>query len=419
MLGVVAAVLREHGANGWLVGGSVRDRQLGRSSPDIDVVVTGDARAIARDVAAKLRVPWFTLSTEFRAYRVVGETAHVDVAAVRGGDILADLGERDFTVNAMAMALGQEGVLGHPIDPFAGLADLRAMRLRAVSERVFSDDPLRLMRAVRFAHDFGLRFDPALQAAIREQAAEIRRAAPERTLTEMTLTLDAGRAGDAARLWGDLGLLQALLPEIAQLDINPMYALLDRLETLLAGLGKGSLATPDELTARMAEPVDGAFSRATALRMAGLLKGVDPAEAPKIGRRLRLSSAMMSLVGTAARMARWGASPATLSARRPGREAVLFLWAAVPWEPEVILLAEAAGKGAGATHGLMDVWAERGSSGVPGFPFDGEDLMRELRLGPGPLLGGALRAARLAWEAGDAISAEQVLDVARAALAES
>ena len=214
MLGVVAAVLREHDAQGWLVGGSVRDRELGRFSPDIDVVVTGDACAISRGVARSLGVPWFALSDEFRAYRVVGEASHVDVAAVRGGDILTDLGERDFTVNAMALPIGDGGSLGDLIDPFAGLADLRAMRLRAVSERVFSDDPLRLMRAARFAHVFGLQFDPTLRQAVHKQAAEIERAAPERTLTEMILTLDAGRAGDAVRLWEGLGLLRALVPEV-------------------------------------------------------------------------------------------------------------------------------------------------------------------------------------------------------------
>ena len=423
MLGVVwQRPLREHDAQGWLVGGSVRDRQLGRFSPDIDVVVTGDACAISRALARALGAPWFTLSDEFCAYRVVGETSHVDVAAVRGGDILADLGQRDFSVNAMALPIGEGGTLGEVIDPFAGLADLRAMRLRAVSERVFSDDPLRLMRAARFAHVFGLLLDPPLRQAVWDQAAQIREAAPERTLTEMILTLDAGRAGDAVRLWDGLGLLRAVLPEVGgQGDIVALCASLDRLEGLLAGPASMFPVGGHAVSARLDEPVDGAFARPTALRLAGLLRDVDPGRAPQVGRRLKLSSLMMSLVETAARMARWGPLPAVApSAARPGHEAVSFLWAAAPWEPEVILLAEAAQEGDPRTTGaLLAAWAARASSGVPCLPFDGDDLMRELGLEPGPRLGNALRAARLVWEAGEATTTGQALAAARAALGES
>lgn len=418
MLEAVATALSEHGSAGWLVGGSVRDRELGRLSPDIDVVVTGDACAIARNLAKRLGVPWFTLSEEFRAYRVVGDTAHVDVAAVRGGDILTDLGERDFTVNAMAMPVGEGGTLGAVVDPFAGLSDLRAMRLCAVSERVFSDDPLRLMRAARFAHVFGLSPESALVAAIQAQAGEIRRAAPERTLTEMILTLDAGRSGDAVRLWDELGLLGALLPEFGVVDHGHLFLSLDRLEALLADPGRASRVAAGALAVRMADPVDGASGRATAMRLACLLRGVAPDRAAKVGRRLRLSSAMVSLVNTAARMAGWGPVPTALSTGQPGREAVLFLWAAAPWEPEVILLAEvAAAAGEAATAGLLEAWAARDSVGAPGLPFDGEDLMEELLLEPGPRLGQALRAARLAWESGEALTREEALVAARAAVA--
>lgn len=107
-----------------------------------------------------------------------------------------------------------------------------------------------------------------------------------------------------------------------------------------------------------------------------------------------------------------------MSTGQPGREAVLFLWAAAPWEPEVILLAEvAAAAGEAATAGLLEAWAARDSAGVPGLPFDGEDLMEELLLEPGPRLGQALRAARLAWESGEALTREEALVAARAAVA--
>ncbi len=420
MLGAVAAALQERKAEGWLVGGSVRDRELGRFSPDIDVVVTGDASAISREAARRLGLPWFTLSEEHRAYRVVGEHDHLDVAAARGGDIQSDLAERDFTINAMARPIGAGGALGGLIDPHGGLPDLRAGRLAAVSAHIFSDDPLRLMRAARFSHVFNLDIDAGLRAAVRAQAAQIVQAAAERTAAEMVLTLDAGRAGDAARLWHDLGLLHALLPEAGAGDgtvpsrpaPDALFAALDRLEESLANGGIPA--------ARLEQSVDGAFSRATALRLAGVLAGVPAEKIGRVARRLKLSSPMMSFLATAARMSGWGALPSVTPAPdRPGREAVLFLWAAAPWEPEVLVLATAADGGAtttAAAQALLETWQVREAPGARHLPFDGNGLMSELGLDPGPRLGAALRAARLSWEAGEAGTAEEALAAARAAL---
>ena len=426
MLAAVAAVLRGHGAEGWLVGGSVRDLRLGRESPDIDVVVTGDARAIARDVARELGLPWFALSERHGAFRVVGEQAHVDVAALRGGSIEADLAERDFTVNAMAMAVGAEGRLGDLVDPFGGLGDLTLRRLTAVSEGIFSDDPLRLMRAARFAHVLGLTLDPALREAVQVQVGHLKRAAPERVATEMILTLDAGRAGGAARLWQELGLLQALVPEVAGRGRQgALFAFMDRLEEEVAEVATGSCGAAAVLEKRMANPIDGVVKRRTALRFAGLLHGVSAGEAQQIGRRLRLSGAMISLLETAAKTDRSGPLPKVAAGPGPGREAVLFFWTSAPWEPEVILLATVAasadrgpsgGSDEAGPRALMDAWAELARAGAPPLPFDGVALMGELGLEPGPLLGKALRAARLAWEAGEATSAEQARAAALAAL---
>ena len=408
-LAATAAVVRAQGAEGWLVGGSVRDRELGRFSPDLDVVVTGDAYAVARGLSRALDLPWFALSQKHGAFRVVGESVHVDVAAVRGGGILADLGERDFTINAMALPL--EG--GELIDPFGGLSDLRERRLRAVSDHIFDDDPLRLMRTARFAHVLTLDLDPALSAAVRQQVGDVRLAAAERVATEMILTLDAGRSGDAARLWDDLGLLRAVAPESALGAAESRTRLLDRLEQSLSAPAGAFPEAGESLARRLTSAVDGAIGRSTAVRLAGLFRATDPAGAAGLARRLRLSHSVMTLVEKAARMARWGELPAVLPGGGPGREAVEFLWAAAPWEAEVILLAAA--DGAAGAEALMSLWARRDGGDTPRLPFDGDGLMEELALEPGPRLGAALRAARLAWEAGEATTTEQALAAALAA----
>jgi tRNA nucleotidyltransferase/poly(A) polymerase len=423
MLRTVASVLDEHGAEGWLVGGTVRDRELGRYSPDIDLAVAGDTLSIAKAVARALGAPWFTLSEPHQAYRVVGKSGHVDLATVRGRGIVDDLAERDFTVNAIAVPAGG----GEVIDPLGGLADLKARRLVAVSARIFRDDPLRLMRAARFGHVLGLALDPGLERAVQAQAAEVKRAAPERVAAEMVLTLAAGRAGAAARLWRHLGLLEMVLPELA--PPGSVFERLDRLEEILADIDGWFPEVTPMLEQRLRRPVDGAVERSVALRLACLLDELSPAEALEAGRRLRLSSALVSLLETAARLAavpgsrRLPALRAVGSTGAPGRAAVLFLWAAAPWEPETILLAAAAAPEGSdqlrVAGDLLTIWGARVSRGAPPLPFDGVALMVELDLAPGPQLGEALRAARLAWEAGEATTSEEALAAARKALAEA
>jgi poly(A) polymerase len=147
----------------WLVGGSVRDLLTGRPVTDVDLVVADDPGQAARALAREVGGAPFPLSERHGAWRVVRADVTVDVARCRGGSIEADLGERDFTVNAIALPL--EG--GDPVDPFGGRADLAAGVLRLVSDRVFDDDPLRLLRLPRIAHELGLRIDAGALARAR------------------------------------------------------------------------------------------------------------------------------------------------------------------------------------------------------------------------------------------------------------
>ncbi len=209
MLEAVAHILRRRRTQGWLVGGTVRDRESGGGSPDLDVVVADDPAAVAREIAGRLDSPWFALSARHGAYRVMGAEGHVDVAGIRGNGILDDLAQRDFTINAMAVPVDAPWGAGDRIDPFGGWTHLHEKRLVAVSDRIFIDDPLRLVRAARFCHVLGLHLDPSLEVLLRSQAAVLLRAAPERVATEMALTLSGGSSAGAFRLWAELGLVGA------------------------------------------------------------------------------------------------------------------------------------------------------------------------------------------------------------------
>src|SRR5215203_4548755 len=143
----VAVVQRALGeaAGVWIVGGAVRDAALGEEVRDLDLAVEGDPRPAARAIASELGDHAFELSAEFQTWRVVSRQHgwQVDLTALRGGGIEADLAERDFTIGAVAVPLGD----GEAIDPYDGLADLDARILRVVGDRSFLGDPLRLLRA--------------------------------------------------------------------------------------------------------------------------------------------------------------------------------------------------------------------------------------------------------------------------------
>ena len=429
---VIAQVVKRRGLQAWLVGGSVRDRALGREAPDLDVVVTAEALGVTREVAKRVQAPWFVLSDRHHAYRIVRPGGCIDIALLRGSSIEEDLSLRDFTINAIAVVLPDQEI----VDPFQGLRHLRERRLVAVTDRIFEDDPLRLMRAARFVHVLGFALDPCLDSLLRSQVSLLAGAAPERVAAELVLTLREGRSAAALALWRDLGLLEQFLPESpAVRNPSPTAEVLACLEDMLA-CPKGWF--PDEhrvIRERMGVPVDGAVERPVALRLAALLVGAAPEEAACAGERLRLSGDLTSLLVCAARFLgnRAWLDGLTKDLGRPlstpGRDVTLFFWKTKPWEMEVLLLAaacESAAAGQGNTQlklslirWLLSVWAWRTRGEIRSLPVDGKILMREFELLPGPLVGELLREIRLAWEAGEISTYKEAVQVARSYLSKA
>ena len=302
------------GEEAYVVGGAVRDDLLGRPLVDLDVAVR-DAPGAARKFARRTGGSPFALSDRWGAWRVVLDQGRtVDFTPLRDG-IEGDLATRDFTVNAIAVPLAG----GAAIDPFGGLADLEARLLRAVSPRIFENDPLRLLRAARLEDELGFRLDPETEGLAREHAALVTRPAGERILGEL-LRLSAR----GYRRLEELGLLAPLGGSLERLDRARTPD-----ERLVAVFGErlGGLPVPTELRrfarvlVRAERPPDDSprsihrFRRATepwaleALRFAGAeeleeavvrARAADPAEpllrgdelelppGPEIGRLLEL-----------------------------------------------------------------------------------------------------------------------------------
>src|SRR5688572_30089850 len=186
----------------WVVGGAVRDELLLRPVLDVDVACA-EPREAANRFARRFGGSVFPLSERHGAWRVVvdGVDETVDFTPV-GDGINADLATRDFTFNAIAVHVRT----GAAHDPHDGRADLEAGVIRAVSESIFVDDPLRLLRAVRFEDELGFRLDEHTETLLRAAAPLVTRPAGERVLAELErLSPAAYRRLDEVGLLAPLG----------------------------------------------------------------------------------------------------------------------------------------------------------------------------------------------------------------------
>jgi poly(A) polymerase len=203
----------------YLVGGAVRDALLERFSHDLDFVVAEQAIPLAFQVADSLGLPAYVLDRERDTGRVVlpDRVTTLDFACFRGEDLRADLRDRDFTINAMALPAA-EPIVEKLIDPCNGRADLTRHLIRQTHPLAIADDPIRALRAVRLA--VSLRFsltDETIRAAA-GAAALLSQVSAERIRDEslkLLMSLDPPQALDYLY---QLALLPVVLPEVAALD---------------------------------------------------------------------------------------------------------------------------------------------------------------------------------------------------------
>jgi len=203
----------------YIVGGAVRDAFLRRPIKDIDLTTAGDAVALARTIADRLRGDFYVLDAERGVGRAIIESQNgrllVDVSRMRGADLGDDLADRDFTVNAIAVDL--HGDLNLLIDLLGGEDDLLAKRLRRCSPQALAKDPIRALRAVRQSVQFDLRIEKATLADVRAVADQLHIVSPERVRDEFFKLLESQRPAAALRVADALGLLDVITPEVAPL----------------------------------------------------------------------------------------------------------------------------------------------------------------------------------------------------------
>lgn len=202
--------MKRHGSPLWLVGGPIRDLLLGVECKDWDFV-SRDAERMARRMAKASGGTFIVLDDENRIYRVVLSDGHtLDFAELQGRTIEDDLKRRDFTINAMARRFPD----GPIIDPFRGQLDLRKRLIRGCSERAFQDDPLRVVRAFRFSAQLQAKVDPRTRGWLKKYRSGLTHVSAERIREELIRLWKQPKSGPVMRLMDQCGVLAHLFPEI-------------------------------------------------------------------------------------------------------------------------------------------------------------------------------------------------------------
>ncbi len=479
LLGRVAGWLRDEGIEAYLVGGSVRDVLLGRPAHtfhDLDFAVPAGGLALARRLANQLGGAFFPLDAGRDTGRVVlteadGRRFYLDFACWRGDSLHADLADRDFTINAMALDVAQERPV--VIDPFGGQDDLSARLVRAVTDRSFADDPARTLRAVRLEAALGFRIEPRTEALLRQAIPWLSRVSRERMRDELDRILAVPGAANHLRRLDDLGLLAAILPEVVALKgvlQSPphradVYAhtlhLLEALEGLFAWLwpeaGYAPLAREaaqeldglepwrEALQVHLSCSTSGDRVRATLLKLAALLHDAGKPEtrsedetgrvrflgheqkgaaiAARALRRLRFSSEEAALVrlAVACHLRPLHLSQAETVTRRAvyrffrdagatGLDVILLgLADCLGTRVDVLDLAEWQ-RVLGVAAALLEGYFRRRREMVsPPKLIGGRDLMAEFGLSPGPRVGELLERVREAQAEGQVATREEAL----------
>jgi putative nucleotidyltransferase with HDIG domain len=455
------------GGGAWIVGGALRDAALDRPVVDLDVVVESDPRSAARAIAAEASGPAFELSREFGIWRALGGEAdgwHVDVVAMRGGAIEADLRLRDFTVNALAVPVGDPH--SEPLDPTGGRRDLAARVLRVASGSSFADDPLRILRAARLAASLGFRMDADTAELARGHARHAGEPAGERQFAELRLLVAGPDPMRGLALLDELGATGAVLPELAALHgvgQNPNHHLdvhghtLEVLANLLeierdldryAGEAKAVVA------ALLAEPLADELTRGDALRFGAILHDVgkpatrrerngfvsfvghDRAGAELVRaacERLRTSRALSRHL-EALTLHHLHLGFMAPERPLPPRRVHEYLRLTDPVAADVTLLTVAdrlAARGTGPTASpeMIEAHLELAREvlpaacawhrdGPPPAPIAGDELAAAVGIEPGPELGRLLAEIEAAVFAGEVSSADDAVALAREALSE-
>jgi len=357
------------GTKVYLVGGYLRDIFRGAESKDIDFVVEGNLESLLKRISPEIGGS----VVKFRKaplLRVVAGDYTLDFTELKGA-IEEDLSQRDFTVNAIAWS-ENEGV----VDPFGGVSDIHGKRIRALSERNFLADPLRLVRAYRFSGEFGWDLEPGTRKTIRKLKDLIRYPATERITLEMFKLLNSSNSISCLKALR-IAERDGILDEIIVIDNGLLKRNIKALSRFNVFLNK----IPQEESVSLGQPFSQGLSYGGLLRAEMLLNG-SCLEKNRLNmsrvilKRVKMTSGLMGKLEEGKRIDNKSAF-ALFSRAGEAAKDLAFLT---------------------MRRGLLTK-ARRFMMSKP--PLNAEKIMEITRIGPGPELGGVLEELRERWFLGE------------------
>jgi putative nucleotidyltransferase with HDIG domain len=459
------------GRPAWLVGGALRRALTGGDAGDLDIAVPSGGIALARALAASLGAAFHVLDETREAARLSAGTGHawhgpqIDVADFRAESLAGDLGGRDFTINALAVAVHPLVAAGEADveDPTGGLEDLQSRIVRLCGPRSLEDDPVRIIRAARFGSQPGWRIDGALAALAGRAAPGLSEASAERIRGELLAILAGAGSAVGLRLLDRWGAFGVLLPERAAMQATAQsephrfdvwehsLRAVEAADLLVARLGELS-PWGGEFARHLAEPLGDGATRREALKLAALLHDVAKPEtvsveagrtrflghdaigarrAVEIAERLRLSGRMAAVLE---RLVRHHLRPMHLTlAGGVSRRARFRFFRDLGEDARDLLLLALADAAALRGDSPLRVWAEPAGRTIRDLMaghaeeaaalsspplLDGRDVMAAVGLSAGPEVGRLLRLLREARAIGAVTTREEAIAFVRRMRAE-
>lgn len=455
----------------YVVGGMLRDQLLGRLSarPNVDLAVAHGAVEFCRTLAAQLQSAFVPLDEAVGTARLVVETeagrVEIDISDFRGPTLEEDLRHRDFTINAMALPLAAwlraPDAPSDPIDPLHGREALARRMLIPCFPGTFQEDPVRILRAFRFAAQLEFQLEGSASALMTKAAAQLSRVASERIVEELLAIFQTDRSAPAVHELNQLGALDVLIPELSlgrgmeQGGFHHLDVLGHQLETvvqadrILSDCAEFSEPLREPMSRYCAQELSERHSRKALIKLSGLLHDIGkPARrtveangeiwflghedtgaelAAMIVQRLRLSNREGEMV---CKMVRHHLRPGFLS-REPHitRRAIYRFFKDLGDDGPACLLVWWADRMAtrgpkshldqvdqqrGKLEELLSAYFFRAAEVVkPARVLGGNQLMAALHLRPGPVVGELLSLIEEAQAEGRIHSAEEALTLAR------
>jgi len=407
-LSIIAGLAATLGVDAFLVGGYLRDSLLGRGTNDLDLALSGAWDELPRIFAVRISGKFFWLDEDLLQGRVVKKKGNkisvFDFAPLRGGTVTDDLLLRDFTINAIAMPLS--GDRREMIDPLAGRDDLRLGLIRACSATTFFNDPLRLLRAIRFAAELGFAIEENTWKTLCAKGYLLKTVAGERVRDELFRTLAAPGCADSMKQLCKSGLWAEILPAQKKGGCGERISRAEEAERLCMEIGNLFPESGKRLEDYLNREVEAGISVRSLIKLAAVLGSDNKGELASLVERLKLGKEARKVLDLFCRDER--EVYCVLERSTTKRVMYRFFRDREPAGLGMLIIARATGAVSGASFSrLRSYWLQQYKAEDADLFLTGREIMADLGVLPGRVVGEVAARLREAEGSGFVTSREE------------